>query len=68
MKSQPSWQPIALVILLTIVVFIGFNSYVIINPGEAGVLSTLGKARDGVLLEGVHFKTPLVVYQFSICG
>jgi prohibitin 1 len=60
MKGQPSWQTTILVILLTIAAFIGLNSFVIINPGEAGVLSTLGKARDGVLLEGVHFKPPLI--------
>ncbi|MBW4515741.1 MAG: prohibitin family protein [Timaviella obliquedivisa GSE-PSE-MK23-08B] len=60
MKGQPSWQTTTLVILLTIAAFIGLNSFVIINPGEAGVLSTLGKARDGVLLEGVHFKPPLI--------
>ncbi|MFM6358540.1 MAG: prohibitin family protein [Planktothrix sp.] len=30
------------------------------NPGQAGVLSILGKAQDGVLLEGIHFKPPLV--------
>jgi regulator of protease activity HflC (stomatin/prohibitin superfamily) len=33
---------------------------VIINPGEAGVISILGKARDGALLEGIHIKPPLV--------
>jgi prohibitin 1 len=60
MKSQPSWQTITLVIILTIAVLVGLSSYVIINPGQAGVLSTLGKARDGVLLEGVHFRPPLV--------
>ena len=60
MKGQPSWQTTTLVVLVTIVAFIGLNSFVIINPGEAGVLSTLGRARDGVLLEGVHFKPPLV--------
>jgi len=48
--------PIAL-ILLTL--FIGLNSFVILNPGQAGVLSILGKAQDGVLLEGIHFKPPL---------
>ena len=32
----------------------------IINPGQAGVLSILGKARDGALLEGLHFRPPLV--------
>jgi len=60
MKGQPNWQTTTLVILLTIAAVIGLNSFVIINPGEAGVLSTLGKARDGVLLEGVHFKPPLI--------
>jgi prohibitin 1 len=49
-----------LTIILTIAALVGLSSYVIINPGQAGVLSTLGKARDGVLLEGVHFKPPLV--------
>lgn len=47
-------------ILITIVVLIGFNSFVILNPGQAGVLSVLGKARNNVLLEGVHFKPPFV--------
>lgn len=32
----------------------------IINPGQAGVLSILGKASDGALLEGIHFKAPLI--------
>ncbi|RMD69101.1 MAG: prohibitin family protein, partial [Cyanobacteria bacterium J149] len=34
--------------------------FIIINPGQAGVLSILGKAQDGALLEGIHFKPPLV--------
>ncbi len=47
-------------IVLAVTVFIGLNSFVIINPGEAGVLTILGKAREGVLLEGIHFKPPLI--------
>ena len=47
-------------IIVAFVVLIGFNSFVIINPGQAGVLSILGKAQDGALLEGIHFKPPLV--------
>jgi regulator of protease activity HflC (stomatin/prohibitin superfamily) len=47
-------------ILVVLLLFIGFNSFVILNPGQAGVISILGKARDGVLLEGIHFKPPLV--------
>jgi prohibitin 1 len=49
--------PVTLIILTLLV---GFNSFVILNPGQAGVISILGKARDGVLLEGIHFKPPLV--------
>ncbi len=47
-------------ILAALIVFVGFNSFIIINPGQAGVLSVLGKAQDGTLLEGIHFKPPLV--------
>ena len=47
-------------ILVVSLILIGFNSFVILNPGQAGVISILGKAREGVLLEGIHFKPPLV--------
>jgi len=59
-QQATSWQAIVLGILISIAVIVGFNSYVIINPGEAGVLSILGKAQDGALLEGLHLKPPLV--------
>ncbi|MBC6418372.1 MAG: prohibitin family protein [Prochloron sp. SP5CPC1] len=58
--SPPNWQPLAGGIIAALVLLIGFNSFVIINPGQAGVLSILGKPRDGALLEGIHFKPPLV--------
>jgi len=48
------------VILIVALFFIALNSFVVLNPGQAGVLSILGKARDGVWLEGIHFKPPLV--------
>ena len=62
MKSQPlgSWQAAVAGVLLSILVIASLNSFVIINPGQAGVLSILGKARDGSLLEGIHFKPPLI--------
>lgn len=57
-------------ILIILTLFIGFNSFVILNPGQAGVISILGKAKDGVLLEGIHFKPPLVsvvdVYDLTV--
>ncbi|MDJ0702881.1 MAG: prohibitin family protein [Leptolyngbyaceae cyanobacterium MO_188.B28] len=56
--------------MVTLILLIGFNSFVILNPGQAGVISVLGKARDGVLLEGIHFKPPLVsvvgVYDLTV--
>lgn len=62
MKTQSTynWQAIIGGILVGLVFLIGLNSYIIINPGQAGVLSILGKARDGALLEGIHLKPPLV--------
>ncbi|PZV15770.1 MAG: membrane protease subunit, stomatin/prohibitin [Leptolyngbya sp.] len=60
MKSQTNWQTTVLLFLAAIALLVGLNAYVVINPGEAGVLSILGKARDGVLLEGIHLKPPLV--------
>ncbi|MBJ7901492.1 MAG: prohibitin family protein [Cyanobacteria bacterium RI_101] len=55
-----SWQPIVGGILAALLVLISLNAFVIINPGQAGVLSVLGKAQDGALLEGLHYKPPFV--------
>lgn len=59
-NQQQSLQTLILGVALAAITLIGFNSFVIINPGQAGVLSILGKANDGALLEGIHFKPPLV--------
>ena len=58
--APPNWLPTLGGILVAILLLIGLSSFVIIYPGQAGVLSILGKARDGALLEGIHFKPPLV--------
>lgn len=55
-----NWQGIVGGAIAAIVLLIALNSFIIINPGEAGVLSVLGKAKDGVLLEGIHIKPPFV--------
>ncbi|NJL84788.1 MAG: prohibitin family protein [Leptolyngbyaceae cyanobacterium SM1_1_3] len=61
MKNQaPSWQPIFISIVAVIVGILASSSFVIINPGQVGVLSILGKAQDGPLLEGIHVKPPFV--------
>jgi prohibitin 1 len=53
-------QAIVVGIVLALILLLGSSSFVIINPGEAGVLSILGKSRDGALLEGIHIKPPLI--------
>ncbi len=62
MKSLNSPNLVSPYLLLAIVglLILALNSFIIINPGEAGVLSVLGKAKNGVLLEGIHFKPPFI--------
>ncbi|MFM7439457.1 MAG: SPFH domain-containing protein, partial [Snowella sp.] len=59
-ESSNNWVSLLGGIIAAIIVLISFNSFTIINPGQAGVLSVLGKAQDGALLEGIHFRPPLV--------
>jgi len=72
LKNQTAFSNKLLVplILTALVAFLGLNCFVILNPGRAGVISVLGKARDGVLLEGIHFKPPFVsvvdVYDITV--
>jgi regulator of protease activity HflC (stomatin/prohibitin superfamily) len=72
LKSQQfgNWQTTVLGIVLALVVLVGVNSFVILSPGQAGVISILGKARDGALLEGIHIKPPLIsvvdVYDLTV--
>lgn len=62
MKNQYSnnWQALVGGIIAAALLLLSFSSFVIINPGQAGVLSILGKATDGALLEGIHIKPPLI--------
>ncbi len=55
-----NWQTILAGIFAATLVILSLNSFVIINPGEAGVLSILGKAQDGALLEGIHVRAPFI--------
>lgn len=57
-----SWQPAAIALLAIITGLILTSTLVVINPGQAGVLSILGKAQDNPLLEGIHIKPPLVSF------
>ncbi len=72
LKNQQlgNWQTTVLGIVLATLVILGLNSFIIINPGQAGVISILGKARDGALLEGIHVKPPFIsvidVYDLTV--
>lgn len=65
-----NWQSTVLGIVLAVIVLLSLNSFIIINPGQAGVISILGKARDGALLEGFHLKPPFIsvidVYDLTV--
>ena len=59
-QNSSNWQALVGGILAAALLLLSFSAFVIVNPGQAGVLSVLGKARDGALLEGIHFKPPLI--------
>ncbi|MDF5730494.1 MAG: prohibitin family protein [Rhizonema sp. PD38] len=72
MKNQQlgSWQGIVAGAIVAIAVLLSLNSFFIINPGQAGVISILGKARDGALTEGIHLRAPFIsvidVYDLTV--
>ena len=59
-QNSQNWPTLVGVILAAAIILLGFSSFVIINPGQAGVISILGKARDGALREGIHLKPPFI--------
>lgn len=69
-QNSQNWQALVGGIIAAALILLSFSSFIIINPGQAGVLSILGKARDGVLLEGIHLRPPLVstvdVYDLTV--
>ncbi|MGK7887702.1 MAG: prohibitin family protein [Leptolyngbyaceae cyanobacterium] len=62
MRNPQTLNTISLIagIIATVVLVVVSNCVVVIYPGQAGVLSILGKSQDGALLEGLHFKAPLI--------
>jgi len=58
-SRAPLWI-IAGVLIVAAVAAVLWNCFVIVSPGHTGVMVTLGKVNDGVLEEGIHFKTPFV--------
>ncbi len=48
--------------IIALLVLLAFNCFIIINPGQAGVLSILGEAQEPPLLEGLHFRPPFISF------
>ena len=48
--------------VIALIILLAFNCFIIINPGQAGVLSILGEAKDPPLLEGLHFRPPFISF------
>jgi prohibitin 1 len=59
-KQGLDWRGYVALAVVAIAAWLSLNAVVVITPGQAGVLSVLGKAQDGALLEGVHFRPPLI--------
>jgi regulator of protease activity HflC (stomatin/prohibitin superfamily) len=72
LKNQQlgNWQTIVAGFVAAIIVIISLNGFIIINPGQAAVISILGKARDGALVEGIHLRPPFIsvidVYDLTV--
>lgn len=47
-------------VIAFIVLIVAFNCFTIVEAGHTGVVVTLGKVKEGVLQEGIHFKAPFV--------
>ena len=61
-NQSQGFQPLFGGIIAAFVLLVALNAFIVINPGQAGVLSILGKAQDGALLEGIHFRPPFVSF------
>jgi len=50
----------AILLPVLLILFLFLNPFVIINPGERGVVINLGAVQDTILEEGIHWRTPIV--------
>ena len=64
MNSQSSQGLFSIVggAIVALLILVAFNCFIIINPGQAGVLSVLGEAQEPPLLEGLHFRPPFISF------
>jgi len=51
---------IIVAVIILLLIFVGFNSFAVVQAGHSGVVVNLGKVSENVLEEGLHFKIPFV--------
>lgn len=56
-KRETSFRFLGIIVLLILVALL--NPFVIIGPGERGVVTNFGAVQDQVLDEGFHFRVPI---------
>lgn len=57
-KKVGKWVTVGIIVVIVIVLL--FQSVVIVDPGQTGVVVTLGAVSDEVLPEGFHLKNPFI--------
>lgn len=50
----------AFTVLIVILLLFFFRPFVIVNPGQTGVVVQMGAVQPGVLSEGIHFRIPVL--------
>lgn len=55
------WKIIPIIVIVALIAsMIGFKGYVIVEPGNRGVVVELGKVNETVMGEGFHLKVPFI--------
>ena len=58
-EANPKAKKIVLIVVIAVaVIFLLFNTFVVVSPGHTGVVVTMGKVNEGVMQEGIHAKIP----------
>lgn len=59
-KRTLLWIKRGVVVVVALIIIVAINPFVIIGPGERGVVTRLGAIQDGIKNEGLNFKIPLI--------
>ncbi|UWG95569.1 prohibitin family protein [Dehalobacter sp. DCM] len=60
-KKKLLWKIIPIIVVIALIAaMVGFKGYVIVEPGNRGVVVELGKVNESVMGEGFHLKVPFI--------